>query len=196
MIEINLSTTENKLKLPVVLGADLNLLNKKLLIAFIILSFVPNFFIIPYFQETETKASKRVVDLRTTLRALKKKTRGQEAIQAQIDKLEHQETYFLSTINVVKNILKIKKSPFNLMLYMIKNIPEDLWFESVSLNKNELKIEGRSLNFKSIGKFINHLKKSVFFEGNVRIIDSGTILDEQNDRRVEKFSIVAVMEGY
>ena len=78
-------------------------------------------------------------------------------------------------LKAVNEVLKLKKNPVNLLLYISKNISTDLWIDKLSITKGgTLEIQGGSNSYKSIGVFIESLNQSIFFDKSIKLIKSQT----------------------
>ncbi len=168
MIELNLLEKKQPLKLPVVLGVDLNVLNFKMLIIAAILFYVPEIYLKSYLEEQiagETTNLQQMTEesLKITSEISKDsnvKTQL-EAYNAQVEKLK-------SRSSQVDEILKIKTNPKKILEKIARSIPEDLWFDKLSINYDkELLISGGAFSARDIGDFITIVNDSPFFGNSI-----------------------------
>ena len=188
MIEINLLETKKPFQLPEILGVDLNLLNFKLIILALILSYLPSFLFAPKWEEEIQGIQKKVRAEDKTLKRLIRETKGQENFKEQIQEFAKQEKKLEEKLAVVKKIIERRKNPMSIMLYLTKNIPENVWLIKMEIKGDKIILTGKSDSYPSIGNFIKNLQSSVFFDASIRLAKSDTVV-EADDTRVEKFVI-------
>ena len=195
MIEVNLKVGEKDFRLPVILGLDLNIISIK----GIIIALFVHFIVPPIFNDNFLKGLEdidtKIRGLKRQIRELKKKKKSQQDIQDQIDSFLQKEKKLNNKLVVVKRIIKLKKNPLKILLYISKNIPEDLWLTSMSLENDNIALSGESNSYKSIGRFIENLKKATFFDQSLKLTKSQTRADDSG-RRVEEFEIKAKIVSY
>lgn len=196
MIEINLIVGKKPFKMPTLLGIDLAILNLKMIGLAILISFVPGMFLEGGREEEINVANDEVTQLRQQAQKLERKVDDNKGIQDQVDALNRQEKKLAERLGVVKEIIKLKKNPMNIMLYVAKNIPEDVWMMELNLSGNTISIKGQALNYKSIGMFIENLKNSVFFNKDLMMKSSQTIERPESGSRVEQFEIAGTIARF
>jgi Tfp pilus assembly protein PilN len=185
MIKINLSTVKKPLDVTKIGGLDLSKLNVKYLVLGIFLIYVPDLFLNSTWEEERTLAQEEINQLTTEKNQISRKVKDMKEFQEQVDALNTLELKLTEKLNVVRQILTTKKNPFNLMVYIAKNIPQDLWLTELSVIDNKLKIAGKSLDYKSIGKFQEDLKNSIFLSNDFKLDSVKNI--EELGRRYEVF---------
>lgn len=188
MIEINLIVGKKPFKMPTIMGVDMALINVKMIVVAIMLSFVPGALLESDWEPEVNTANEQVSELQLKIKKLEKKNDENKSIQEQVDALARQEKKLAERLGVVKEIIKLKKNPMGIMLYLAKNIPDDVWIVSLSIENNTIKIKGQSLTYKSIGVFIENLKNSVFFSKDIVMSGSRT-LEKEGQARIEEFDI-------
>lgn len=196
MIEINLIVGKKPFKMPTLLGVDLAILNLKMIGLAILISFVPGMFLEGGREEEINAANEEVSQLRSQANKLERKVDENKGIQDQVDALNRQEKKLAERLGVVKEIIKLKKNPMNIMLYVAKNIPEDVWIIEFDLTGKNLTLKGQARNYKSIGLFIENLKNSVFFNKDLIMKSSQTIEKPETNSRVEQFEIVGTIARF
>jgi Tfp pilus assembly protein PilN len=196
LIEINLIVGKKPFKMPTLLGIDLATLNLKMIGLAILISFVPGMFLEGGREEEINAANEDVAQVRQQVQKLEKKVDENKGIQDQVDALNRQEKKLAERLGVVKEIIKLKKNPMNIMLYVAKNIPEDVWIIELDLTGNAISIRGQALNYKSIGMFIENLKNSVFFNKDLIMKSSQTVEKPDTKSRVEQFEIVGTIARF
>lgn len=193
MIEINLAKVKSRFKLPVVIGIDFNLLNIKLLILVLILYWLGMPKIEEYFAEAPQILESEGAQLRKDLNAVKQLGKKMALVEEQIKELEEQEAILNNKLKYVRKIIKFKKNPMGLLLFISRNIPEDVWLNEIKIQNDKLLVEGESQSYKSIGLFIEKLKESIFLGRGVKLEDSKTSTDEKSGKRFEVFKISATI---
>ena len=194
MIKINLLVGKKPLDITNVGGFDLSQINLKLLLFAIFLSYVPDWFIYDSFEESIKKENALSAAANKEFRIINKKVKSLKAIEKQIRALELLDKQLNEKLNVVRDIIKINTNPINILLYISKNIPSELWLKEVTIEKNLLKIKGESRSPKIIGNFMDSLKSSIFFRKDVKLPEFKT--ENRNDVRVEVFTIEATILSY
>lgn len=168
MIEINLYAGKKPLALTKVAGIDLSLINVKMLLVALVILYVPGMILPDMYLEEITAAESVNLKLRKESRELAGKVKSLKNYKLQVDALKERENKLAKKIVVVKEIFKKKANPFNVLKYIAENTPRDVWIEELSIIGNQLKITGKAYSYTSIGSFIESLKKSVFFNPNIR----------------------------
>lgn len=195
MIKINLLVGKKPLDMSNLGGFDLSKLNVKHLMIAIILSYLPDFFVLDMFKAEQEKYQQNITVLNKQFRTLSTKVRELDNIKKQIEALENLEKQLESKLGIVKTLFSKRSNPVNILLYISKNIPSDLWIKEVTLENNTILFKGESQSFKSIGVFIENLKSSIFFRKDIRL-ESTVTNTLASGVRVEAFSIRGVILSY
>lgn len=189
MIEVNLLSGKRDKSSSVLGGLDLNLINIKMLIFALLFLYIPEGFIVDYF-DNEIKTIQDTNNiLRKDFSDLNKKVKALKEIEDQVTVLKEQEDKLNRKLEVVKQIINQRQNPFNVLYYLAQNTPEDLWLTELNLENNNLVVSGFSKNWKSIGKFLENLRNSIFFDKNINYEQPPGV--NQTDNRVEGFKISA-----
>jgi len=189
MIKVNLVTGKKPFEMPVVLGIDLKHLNLRAFLLALVVYALGNT-LIPSQFKSEVQAEQAKVDAaRKQIAKLKREKRPLLDAQKQMKELEEQEKDLNKKLVVVKKILKIKKNPTKVLHYVAANIPKNVWLNDISIKNDVLEISGESTNYKEIGVFLSALRKSVFFDQSLRLVNSGTNKDARSGTRTEMFNI-------
>lgn len=187
MIKVNLSTAKPQLDLSNVGGFDLSTINFKALAIVLVLIFLPDFFILPTWEEEVNQKNAEVTDKEGELTRLKGKLSQASVYEKQINELKAQEEALSKKLAAAKQAIQIKKNPSALLLYVAKNTPPELWINELSLDNDRMSISGESLDYNSIGNFVNSLRSSVFIKD--ASIGNTTSSTEPDGKRVESFSV-------
>jgi Tfp pilus assembly protein PilN len=116
----------------------------------------------------------------------------------QISELKAQEENIKQKRDAVREAIREKKNPTSLLLYLSKNIPEEVWIKELIINESTLKdsnsiisqliVKGESHDYASIGNFVNSFRSSIFVkEANITSTSSAT--RESDKRRIEVFEV-------
>ncbi|MBG08543.1 MAG: hypothetical protein CME68_07275 [Halobacteriovoraceae bacterium] len=175
MIKINLIEQKKPFKMPIVLGVDLSIMNLRLIIAAIVVSYMPEIFLYPDWQEQRANKESKIKSLNVRLRKIKRKIRKNskaklelEAFNLQVDKLKKRRSY-------VTQIVNLRSNPKKLLERLARDTPTDLWFEYLSIDRaKKIIISGSAFSYKDIGDFIISANESQFFGKTLSLTDSET----------------------
>ena len=195
MIKINLLPQKKKTTSPALGGLDLSKLNLKYLAIAGVIYFTPGFFQ-DYFNSQVAGLKVEVENLDKRFKAKKRELKSQEGVQETIKEYIVQEKKLKERLEVVKKIIQLKKNPSGIMLYVAKNMPEDLWLTGLKVEDQKINFKGESVSYKSIGLFIETLKDSVFFDKTIRLTNSQTKKDKKTGRRTEEFEITGTISRF
>jgi type IV pilus assembly protein PilN len=199
MIKINLIEQKKALKLPVILGIDLALINFKAIILVYILYRASLGFLETRWEKKYLRQEKKVTKLRKELSQLKKETKGNESIRAMLEAFDKQVDKLKQRTVQVEKIINQKQNPKMLLQMIATVLPEDVWFTDLSISKeNKVEISGKSSSYKSIGDFLNSVKESAFFGKTLRLVSSDTKNEKLDGRevRIENFKIEGKILDY
>jgi hypothetical protein len=195
MIKVNLFVGKKPVDLASLGGFDLSKLNLKYLAIAIGLSYLPDFYFYDMFQEQITANDQKMSGFSKKYGEIQTETKALDNIQKQVDALERLEKNLQEKLVVVKEIFKKRSNPMNIMLYIAKNTPEDLWLTELMVENNIIQIKGESKDYKSIGLLIENLRNSIFFRKDIKLEGSTTQMKENGDR-VEVFLVRGVILSY
>ena len=168
MIELNLLEKKKPLRLPVVLGVDLNELNFKVIFFAVLFNYIPEIFVHNYYEDriqNENDALKQLTDQNERLaKELGKTADIKEQLNAYNEKVEKLKARSAQ----VDEILKIQTNPKKVLEKIARSIPDDLWFEKLTITSDKsLTIDGGAYNSRSIGEFISLMNESPFFGSTI-----------------------------
>ncbi len=170
MIEINLSPSEKQNNITNVAGINLSLINVRWVIPAVILIYTIESMIGLYFSPQVKQLDQKIKKNRQEVKELKAEERKYVDIKRQVEELDEQEKKLAAKIKVVREIIDKRQNPFNVLKYIADNTPDDVWIVELEISDRVLKMKGFSKSWKSIGKFIENLKNSIFFSGNTEYI--------------------------
>lgn len=199
MIEINLLQQKDPFRLPVIAGMDLNEISFKGCIAVYILFLIGEYGINTYYTK-EIKSNKNQVEkLRKDNAKLKRELKGNKEIKAKLQSYNNQISKLKERSSQVQKILDFRKNPLKVLERMGRTITEDVWINKLLIDESDnIKFEGESTNYKSIGEFITKANEAAYFGSSLNLKDSKTE-DKNYDSqqvRVEKFKVEGKIKNY
>lgn len=188
MIKINLSTTKKQADLSNVGGFDFTKLKFKAVGLALVLIYVPDFFLAPMWEEDMNTKQAELQTLQSQVNSLKRKVSQSATYEKQIRELKAQEENLVKKLTAVKEAISLKRNPSNLLLYISKNMPAELWIKELSIEKQTMMIKGEALSYSSVGNFVANLKSSVFIK-DANIKSTNSIVRESDKKRLEVFEV-------
>lgn len=168
MIELNLLEKKQPLVLPTVLGMNLNALNFKMLGVALLIYYIPDFAIEQIYGSRKEAANESLVQITTQNNKISSSIRKDSNIKALVDAYKMQVSKLQSRSTQVDEILKNRTNPKKILEKIARSIPEDLWFDIMTINeKNEVIISGGSYSPRAIGEFITTINDSPYFGGSI-----------------------------
>ncbi len=188
MIKINLTVAQKQMDLSDLGGFDFTKLKFKAVIIACVLIYVPDFVVLPIWEDKFNARTQEYETLQKESSSLKRKVAQSSILEKQIRELKIQEINLGKKLTAVKQAINLKRNPANLLLYITKNLPEDLWIKDLSIDGEVLVVKGEALSYTSVGNFVNNLRSSVFIrEANIKSTTSN--VRESDKRRIESFEI-------
>ena len=198
MIKVNLLEQKAPFKMPVVLGIDLQDLNVKALIFVGILSFIPEWFVYPFWEADVKNITEELLGLRKQHAKLKKDLRGNKDIKQRLEAFNKQVTKLQKRSVQVDLILQEKRNPGLLMEKLARRVPKDIWFESFLIEEDKkITIKGGGVLYKSIGDFIANANSAGFFSTPLNLSESKTVEEEKGTNfRIQEFTITGQIDKF
>ena len=179
------------------LGVDLSQVNIKLVLLAIVLFYGAKIPFDLYAKGVLREKDQEKVVLEKEKNTLQKKVDQYKEIEKQIQEIVAQGEKLQERKKIIENRLQSRKSPVRIMIYIAKNIPNDVWIEKLSISDDKINIEGETPAYKSISAFIEGLKNSVYFVGESLKFDGATTnIDKKTGMRTEKFKISGKVARY
>jgi Tfp pilus assembly protein PilN len=188
MIKINLNNDKKQVDISNIAGFDFTRLKIKALLLVIVLIYIPDFLLAPMWEEERNKTSEAVSSKQNELNRLKRQVTKSQDLEKQIRELKAQEESLGKKLTAVKQAISEKRNPANILLYIAKNAPEELWIKELIITQDKMVIKGDALDYGSIGSFVNSLRSSVFIR-DANIISTSSIVREPDKRRIETFEV-------
>ncbi len=192
MIKINLSTNKKGTDLSNIGGFDFTKLKIKPLLLVMVLIYVPDFTLIPLWESEIQSANETVNQKQTELNSLKRKVSQSENLEKQIRELKAQEENLGKKLTAVKQAISEKRNPSGILLYIAKNMPNELWIKELVIDGDNMSIKGEALDYNHIGNFMNSLRSSVFIK-DANVVTTSSSVRESDKRRVESFEVKFVI---
>lgn len=168
MIELNLLEKKRPVRLPVVLGIDLNDINFKMLGLAFVFYYIPEIFVRDYFDSQLAQDQEVISQLSAKSASLNEENSKNANIKNQLDAYNKQVEKLKSRSTQVDEILKIRTNPKKVLEKLARSIPDDLWIDSLKIDENkEIVILGGAYAPRSIGEFITVMNDSPFFANSI-----------------------------
>lgn len=188
MIKINLSSAQKQVDISNVGGFDFTKLKIKAVILAIILMYVPDFVVTPIWESEFNDVTTELNLLQTQLTKLKRKVAQSTNMEKQIKELRAQEENLGKKLIAVKQAISMKRNPSGLLLFIAKNIPNEVWIKELSISDDMMILKGEALSYTSVGTFMNSLKDSIFIKDS-SIKNSTSSVRDSDKRRIETFEV-------
>lgn len=188
MIKINLSATQKQMDMSNLGGFDFTKIKYRAVILALVIMYLPDFFITPLWDSEFEARNAELQQLQGQSTSLKRKVAQSANMEKQIVELKAQEENLGKKLTAVKQAISLKRNPANLLLYIAKNIPQDLWVKELSIEKETMVVKGEALSYTSVGNFVNNLRSSVFIK-DASIKSTTSTVRESDKRRIESFEI-------
>lgn len=195
MIKVNLSTVKKPMDLANVGGLDLSKINVKWVILAIIFLYIPDFFVVDRLTAIREERDQELQALIEQKNKITKEVNELKNFDKQIEMLKRREEELAAKLEVVKSILSTKKNPWNILVYVAKNIPPEIWLTEIQYQGDSLTIRGRSADYQSQGLFLENLKKSIFFDKNI-VYQKGDAPATRDNRKLASFEMIATITRY
>ncbi|HXH73329.1 MAG TPA: PilN domain-containing protein [Bacteriovoracaceae bacterium] len=188
MIKINLSTAKKQVSMTNVGGFDFTKLKIKALFLVMLALYIPDLLVIPMWETEIQELNANLQAKQAELTKLKSKVSQTASLEKQIRELKSQEENLGQKLLAVKQAISEKKNPAPLLLYIAKNVPNELWIKELNLDNETMIIKGEALDYTSIGNFVNNLRSSVFIK-DASITNTSSSVREADKRRIESFEV-------
>jgi Tfp pilus assembly protein PilN len=168
MIELNLLEKKEPIKLPVVLGIDLNELNLIMLVVAVVVWYVPQMVLESYIEGEIANIKTEVEGLEAKNEVLKNEITKNGQIKEMLKAYQNQVEKLKLRSSQVDEVLRLRTNPKKILEKIARSIPEDVWFNDLKINSNnEIQISGGAYNNRSLGEFITIVNDSPYFAGSL-----------------------------
>ena len=188
MIKINLSLKQKKAGMANLGGIDFTKIKFGPVGLAILLVYVPDFFLSSMWEDDFNAKNQELTTQQELLKTKQAEVSRSAELEKQIQELKAQEENLGKKLIAVKQAISAKRNPSNLLLYIAKNIPDDLWIKELVLEDNTMIIKGEGLSYTGVGNFVNNLRSSIFIsDANIKSTTSN--VRESDKRRIETFEV-------
>jgi Tfp pilus assembly protein PilN len=196
MININLSTQKKAVDITNVGGLDLSKIKVKFVLLAILISYLPDFVILPSLEEERAAAQETINNLTTEANKRRKQVNSLKGFDKQIQQLKRREQQLVEKLELVKTIISKKKNPWKVLEYVAKNIPPEIWLTEIYYEDDKMIFKGLSMDYTNQGVFLENLKRSVFFADNITYSKVDTAAMSSDMKKMAPFEITANIVRY
>lgn len=205
MIELNLLERKAPLKLPVVLGVDLNTLNFRLLGLAFAIYYLPGMYFESAWDEEIVTLQSEVQTLTQQDQKLQEDLGDKGDIREQLDAYNKQVEKLKERSLQVDKILKERTNPRAVLEKVARSMSDEIWFDNLSLTSNRELIIGGGVyvaqggaSYRVIGQFVNLLNDSPFFNGTVTISSQNQQESDIDGVKltIDKFEVKAQVKNF
>ena len=192
MIKINLSAAQKQVDISNLGGFDFTKLKIKAVLLACVLIYLPDIFLVSVWEDEFNTKNQELTELQSKSMSLKRKVSQSATLEKQIRELKAQEENLGKKLTAVKQAISQKRNPANLLLYVSKNMPDDLWIKELVIDGETMLIKGDALSYNSVGNFVNNLRSSIFIKDS-SIKGTTSAVRASDKRRIESFEISFVL---
>ena len=192
MIKINLSAAQKQVDISNLGGFDFTKLKIKAVLLACVLIYLPDIFLVSVWEDEFNNKNQELTELQSKSMSLKRKVSQSATLEKQIRELKAQEENLGKKLTAVKQAISQKRNPANLLLYVSKNMPDDLWIKELVIDGETMLIKGDALSYNSVGNFVNNLRSSIFIKDS-SIKGTTSAVRASDKRRIESFEISFVL---
>jgi type IV pilus assembly protein PilN len=192
MIKINLSAAQKQVDISNLGGFDFTKLKIKAVLLACVLIYLPDIFLVSVWEDEFNTKNQELTELQSKSVSLKRKVSQSSTLEKQIRELKAQEENLGKKLTAVKQAISQKRNPANLLLYVSKHMPEDLWIKELVIDGETMLIKGDALSYNSVGNFVNNLRSSIFIKDS-NIKGTTSAVRASDKRRIESFEISFVL---
>lgn len=196
MININLSTQKKAVDITNVGGLDLSKIKIKFVLIAILLSYIPDFLVLPSLEQERAAAQENIDGLSAEVAKKRKQVRSLKGFDKQIQQLKRREQQLVEKLELVKTIISKKKNPWKVLEYVAKNIPPEIWLTEIYYEDDKMVFKGLSMDYTNQGVFLENLKRSVFFADNITYSKVDTEAMSSDMKKMAPFEITANIVRY
>jgi Tfp pilus assembly protein PilN len=192
MIKINLSAAQKQADFSNLGGFDFTKLKFKAVLLACVIIYLPDIFLVSVWEDEFNNKNQELTELQSKSMSLKRKVSQSSTLEKQIRELKAQEENLGKKLTAVKQAISQKRNPANLLLYVSKNMPDDLWIKELVIDGETMLIKGDALSYNSVGNFVNNLRSSIFIKDS-SIKGTTSAVRASDKRRIESFEISFVL---
>ncbi|MEK6775735.1 MAG: PilN domain-containing protein [bacterium] len=111
-------------------------------------------------------------------------------VVTEVEQFKKDKELYEQKINIIKDLEAQQSGPVHILDELSVNLPDKIWFESMTLKGNVITVSGSAFANIAIVDFVNNLKRSPYFQ-NVQLLESK--LSDKKDVRVYAYKLSANM---
>lgn len=180
MISINLKPQSKTFDHTNVGGFDLSLLNIKFIFVAIAILYIPEPFVVDYYDAEIQKVSQELRSMEAEQRKLRTKLKSLQDIEKQVSELQALEEALQEKIGVVTEVVNKRENPFKVLKYIAENIPKEVWLTRLKLEGKKLEIFGRTMTLKGTSDLIQNLQSGIYFS-RINYSDYDEVAENNNN---------------
>ncbi len=197
MIELNLLEKKEPMRLPVVLGVDLNELNLFMIGVAMVVWFVPQMILDSYIETTTQTIDAEIAELRESTNKAKEELAKHGSIKDKLKLYQDQVEKLKERSLQVDEILKGRTNPKKVLEKIARSIPEDVWLNDLKINGDgDVNISGGTTSSRSLGEFITIINDSPFFAGSITPTKQENKEDALNGNSYDYFELKGKIKSY
>jgi type IV pilus assembly protein PilN len=108
-------------------------------------------------------ASNTLADWRAKHEAADRELARLEEVRKKGDEYKAKKDELARKIELITTLKKQQAVPVHILDQISKNLPETLWLENMSVDKNNIGLGGKATTYNAVTQFYNNLKDSGFF---------------------------------
>ena len=189
MIKVNLMPKGKRTSGFSALGVDISKVNIKFVLIAIAVSYGSKIPLSLYTKGAIKDREEEIANVSKQKKVLSDKISKYKEVEKNIQEIVEQEKKLRERKEVIEARMQNKKNPVRVMIYISKNVPDNLWIQSMNIKGDTINIKGVTSTYKSIGDFIENLKNSVYFDKEIKFSGAQTNIDKETGRRTESFEL-------
>ena len=198
MIKINL-IEPRKQQAQISSSVDLSVINTKMLLLSSFVLFIVYFINPSVWQWQINEANTEIAHLGRQLASIKEKSAGsketKKSLQSYQDKIPELQKLSAAVDELTSTVI----NPLKILEMIARSIPNDVWFKMLEITQErDIRINGLSNSYKSIGDFIGNINDTPFFNQSLNLANPKTLTQQHGTEtiRLEEFSIEGPIRTY
>jgi Tfp pilus assembly protein PilN len=87
-----------------------------------------------------------------------------EEVRKKADRFKRQKDLLKRKIDLITELKKQQEVPVHIIDQVSRNLPDFLWLDSMTANKNQISINGKATNYTAVSNFYTNLSSSGYFK--------------------------------
>ena len=148
MIKINILGKDTEKLFPIVMGIDFNKINLKILLLSIVFFYISEFTLGTLLSKNSIKIQKKLEEKTGEHKKIVKENSTHLHLIEKMESYKKKEGQLKERVEKINKLIEEKINPQDFLLSLIKNVPKNLWFTSLKIDKD------RKSHDKRDGRFI------------------------------------------